>query len=235
MLIFLISLLPSYRFRNFLYNIAGFNVHSSAKILGPTYISCDELMLESEVLIDRFNFIKARKIKIAKNSKIKKFNYFTNINEIIIGVGSQFGKWNKLIGTRRGLSPFEQHQNFYLKSESIITNEHFFDVSDEISIGSNVTVGGKGTEVWTHSFDLNHVKMQSSVTIGDNIYIGSRVTILPGVGVCNRVSIGAGTVVSKSIIDSGFYISQKLVKKGELKEYGDGATSYNGNKFVRIK
>lgn len=40
------------------------------------------------------------------------------------------------------------------------------------------------------------------VTIGDNVWIGGSVTILPGVTIGNNVTIGAGSVVTKDIPDN---------------------------------
>ena len=37
------------------------------------------------------------------------------------------------------------------------------------------------------------------VTIGDNVWIGGSVTILPGVSIGNNTTIGAGSVVTKDI------------------------------------
>ena len=44
--------------------------------------------------------------------------------------------------------------------------------------------------------------MGEPVTIGDNVWIGGSVTILPGVTVGNNVTIGAGSVVTKDIPDN---------------------------------
>lgn len=50
--------------------------------------------------------------------------------------------------------------------------------------------------------------------IGDNVSIGSNVTILP-VTVCNNVVIGAGSVVTKDIKAPGVYVGNpaRLIKK----------------------
>ena len=42
---------------------------------------------------------------------------------------------------------------------------------------------------------------EEPVVIGNDVWIGSRVTILPGVHIGNGVIIGAGAVVSKDIPD----------------------------------
>lgn len=46
------------------------------------------------------------------------------------------------------------------------------------------------------------LEITKPIKIGDNVYIGNNVIILPGVTIGNNVVIGAGAVVSKSIPDN---------------------------------
>jgi acetyltransferase-like isoleucine patch superfamily enzyme len=133
------------------------------------------------------------------------------------------------------LTPFKEHENITIGQNSIITVGHLFDLSDSIIVGDNVTFGGRGTEIWTHGFDLNHVKIQAAVEIGNNAYIGSRCLITQGVKICNDVSIGAGTVVPKSIEKPGFYISSQLLRKGDTGDYSqaDNIIVHKEARFVR--
>ena len=49
---------------------------------------------------------------------------------------------------------------------------------------------------------LADVEMGAPITIGDNAWLGGRVTILPGVTLGNNVVVGAGSVVTKSFGDN---------------------------------
>lgn len=49
---------------------------------------------------------------------------------------------------------------------------------------------------------LEHRGMASPVHIGDNVWIGAKAIILPGVTVGNNVVIGAGAVVTKDVPDN---------------------------------
>ncbi len=74
-----------------------------------------------------------------------------------------------------------------------------------ISIGENTLIGTEFT-VYDSDFHelhpegrMNGLYETASVEIGDNVFIGSRVTVLKGVAIGDNSVIAAGSLVSKSI------------------------------------
>ena len=71
-------------------------------------------------------------------------------------------------------------------------------IGDDCFIGPNVSI-----YTACHSTDPEERNSRKEwaepVTIGNNVWIGGSVTILPGVKVGNNVTIGAGSVVTKNI------------------------------------
>ena len=61
----------------------------------------------------------------------------------------------------------------------------------------------------------NRLVWAKPVTIGDNVWIGGSVTILPGVTIGDNVTIGAGSVVTKDIPSNSIAVGNpcKVVKK----------------------
>lgn len=94
------------------------------------------------------------------------------------------------------------------KGLKIYGNIHWSTEPWIISIGDNVHITD-GVRFLTHDGgtllfrdkvpDLEITKL---INIGNNVYIGNQVILLPGVSVGNNVVIGAGAVVSKSIPDN---------------------------------
>lgn len=81
-------------------------------------------------------------------------------------------------------------------------------VRGPLSIGDNVMMGPDCVVLThTHNFDRTDVPMIEQgmsvepVVIGDDVWIGTRVIILPGVKIGNGVIIAAGAVVTKDIPD----------------------------------
>ena len=80
----------------------------------------------------------------------------------------------------------------YIGHNSIIGNDAFLDGRTGVFIGNNVNIAGE-FRVYTMEHDITDSDFSSvgeSVTINDWVYIGTRVTILPG------VTIGEGAVVT---------------------------------------
>lgn len=77
-----------------------------------------------------------------------------------------------------------------------------------ISIGNNVYITA-GFQFITHDGgtlilrkEVPDLEWSAPITIGDDVYIGLRTMIMPGVKIGNRVIIGAGSIVTKDIPDN---------------------------------
>ncbi len=77
-----------------------------------------------------------------------------------------------------------------------------------ITLGDNVHITG-GVKFITHDGgtllyrkDFPDLEITRPINVGDNVYVGNNVIILPGVNVGSNVIIGAGAVVSRDIPDN---------------------------------
>lgn len=76
-----------------------------------------------------------------------------------------------------------------------------------VRIGSHVMIG-PNTLIVTVNHPLspakrrNHIGIAKPVSIGDDVWIGGNVTILPGVTIGNNVVVAAGAVVTKDVPDN---------------------------------
>ena len=113
----------------------------------------------------------------------------------------------------------------HIGDDAIIINQPFYcDYGKQISVGKRffanfhftvldeapVTIGddcfiGPNVSIYTACHSTNPVERNTRqewaepVTIGNNVWIGGSVTILPGVTIGDNVTIGAGSVVTKDI------------------------------------
>lgn len=234
-LIAVVSLTPFNRLRIFLYNtFFDYRITYNSVVGIGNFIDCNTCEIDGG-FIGNFNYINCDKFIMANESSVVRFNKFLYVNIAILGENSNVQVRNTFVGNYPGTSPFKEHENIYIGAKSIVTRRHTFDLSDTISIGEDVTFAGNGIEVWTHGFDINHVKIQGGISIGNSGYIGSRSIISLGVKIADRVLIGAGTVVAKSIDQSGFYVSSQLIRKSDVQSLQDheGVIEFNGARFFK--
>ena len=102
------------------------------------------------------------------------------------------------------------------------------DTCASIYIGENIVIA-QYTIILTHDasrcYMLDNIKNKKSevfiksVRIGDNTFIGQRVTILPGVEIGNNCIIGAGSVVTKSVPNGMVYAGNPARKICTIEEY----------------
>jgi len=92
-----------------------------------------------------------------------------------------------------------------------------------ITIGKNVHITD-GVKFIAHDGatllfrkDIPDLEITKPITIGDDVYIGNNVLILPGVNIGNKVIVGAGAVVTKDIPDNSVAVGvpAKVIKTAD--------------------
>ena len=113
-------------------------------------------------------------------------------------------------------------RNVYICSGYNISSMENIAIGDDVWIGYNCMMSGEGCltigsgtiishniEIWTQNhryeaFDLESIPydrkfIKKAVNIGENVWIGSKVIILPGINIGEGAVIGAGSVVTKDV------------------------------------
>jgi acetyltransferase-like isoleucine patch superfamily enzyme len=108
------------------------------------------------------------------------------------------------------VGPFVEIQKDVIIKNNTRIQSHTFICSD-VSIGQDCFIG-HGV-MFTNDKFINRKlsKKFLSTVIGNKVYIGSNSTILP-VSICDDVVIGAGSVVTKDIKESGTYAGNPAKK-----------------------
>lgn len=92
-----------------------------------------------------------------------------------------------------------------------------------ITLGENVHITD-GVKFVTHDGgtllyrkQIPDLEITKPIVIGDNVYIGNEVIILPGISIGNNVVIGAGAVVSKNVPDNSVVagVPAKVIKTAD--------------------
>jgi acetyltransferase-like isoleucine patch superfamily enzyme len=121
------------------------------------------------------------------------------------------------IGDNCFVGPFVEIQKDVTIGKRTKIQSHTF-ICELVSIGDDCFIG-HGVMFINDLFQTGgpaqgDKSLWMSTNIGNKVSIGSNATILP-VDICDRVVIGAGAVVTKSITHAGIYVGNpaKLIKK----------------------
>lgn len=107
-------------------------------------------------------------------------------------------------------------------TNSFINYSCFLDLSNDIIIGNNVSIGFKTTFINAfHNIGNSSARAGQGkdlpILIEDGCWIGANVTIMPGVRIGKGCIIGAGSLVTKSTEPDCIYIGAPAKKLRELK------------------
>jgi acetyltransferase-like isoleucine patch superfamily enzyme len=127
--------------------------------------------------------------------------YRTQILRMIgfeIGSGTLFFDIPTIVGDRATLSQFRIGQG------SLVSIQCYIDLAAPITIGNGANLGPQTMLITgTHKIGSPENRLGALIPlpihIGDGVWIGARVTILPGVRVGPGAVIGAGAMVSRDV------------------------------------
>lgn len=192
----------------------------------------ENIEIEEGLDIGENNLIMAINIRIGKNVKIGSNNEVL-VNNFSIGNTCYIGNNNLIEGrlvdigknTWWGNENVVGHggkwginSNFKLGAFSMVVGKCIFNLSDEITIGENVGIGGE-VNIWTHGTYLPVLKgfpiNLGPVTIGDYVWIPARNIILPNIKIGSNVVIGINSLINKDVPSGAFVagIPAVIIKK----------------------
>ena len=95
--------------------------------------------------------------------------------------------------------------NIYIGDNSGIGRNSYLSAEEKIEIGNNVMIGPQliiytaNHETKRDCLMIQQPMIKKPVRIGNDVWIGARVIILPGVSIGDGAIIGAGAVVTKDV------------------------------------
>lgn len=108
-------------------------------------------------------------------------------------------------------------ENFNVQEGAIIDPGHCW----LIEIGDNVTLAPR-VHILAHDASmkksLGYTKI-AKVSIGNNVFLGASVIILPGVRIDDNTIVGAGSVVTHSLLGGGVFVGNPAKKLYSYEEW----------------
>jgi len=148
--------------------------------------------------------------------------YTSQVKDVSFGINVKIVEplniYGCTIGDNTFIGPFVEIQKNVIIGNNCKIQSHSF-ICELVTIGDS-TVVAHGVmfinDLFATGKPANGDKnLWKSTTIGNNVYIGSNATILP-VSICDEVVIGAGSVVTKDIKESGIYLGSPAKKVRDI-------------------
>ena len=211
MISILVFLLPSVLSVKLL-KLLGADIGENVKI-GFTLITSPTINIGDNVRIGHFNLILNKSINLESKSNIGYLNVLKGPFNLVLHKRAAIGNKNYITRADQGVTYGESKLELGFLTK--ITVGHHLDLTRSIKFGDYSILAGIGSQIWTHGYvhaskGAERFRVDGGVEIGDNVYIGSGCIFNPGVKVFNEVHLGAGSVISKDLIDKGMYVNQSL-------------------------
>ena len=123
----------------------------------------------------------------------------------------------------------EVGENFFANYNLVILDVGKVRIGDNAQIAPNVSIYTAGHPIHPDSRNSGY-EYGIDVNIGDNVWIGGNVCIMPGVTIGDNVVIGAGSVVTKDLPDNVIAVGNPCKVVREITE-ADRDYYYKDRKF----
>lgn len=209
----LVALLPLFVVRRFFYRtLLKYDIDAQSRIAPFTIVASRRVTMKG-ARIGMFNMLILDELVMAPGAIIRKRNRVQGIRRLHLAEGALVLDSNFVGGTWGG--PLQTGDEVLeLGPRSQITLRAVVDLNDTVMLGADVVAGGAGTQFWTHGFDCHRQRVRGPIRIDDSVFIGAGCIVLPNVSICSLVTVGAGSVVHRTIAQPGLYVSSQLVRKG---------------------
>lgn len=208
--------------------------------VGFSLVLADDFLCKNS-RIGHFNFLRIKGLNL-QNSSIGNFNLMTGYFNLEMSKDSMINNFNSFHGVKKKRLTYFL-PSLKLNEKSKIMGHHYFDIVQDIEIGEKSIFAGAFTQCWTHGFIYGvekQVRIDGAVKVGSNCYIGASCILLPGIAISDNITLGAGTICSKSLNKSGLYVSSELRyipynPDGRIKQLGKPMAVIDGSeKYLKI-
>ena len=115
-------------------------------------------------------------------------------------------------------------ENFYTNHNCVILDGAKVTFGDNVFVAPNCTFSTAGHPLDTEQRNQG-LEYAYPITVGDNVWFGASITVLPGVTIGSNVVIGAGSVVNRDIPDGVVAVGNpcrvlRKITEEDKKKYG---------------
>lgn len=166
--------------------------------IGLSVICPGTARIGDRVRIGHFNFIgRMDNLDIGADAVIGHANIVMGGDAVTLGEGAVIGRFNEINAILNPLAHTAVDSTLTIGARAVVTASHKIDYTHRVTIGENVVLAGRLSNIWTHN--RQQVK---PVEIGRNCYVGSGIQMAPGTCIGPYCVVGMGAIVTKQFRES---------------------------------
>lgn len=226
--------LPNFVLRPFL-RFLGHRIGKGARF-GFSLIKCPSLDLGPKARIGHLNLITVDSLKLGESGVIGYLNVLKGPFRVELKEHAAIGNKNYISRASPGV--VYGSATLTLGKWTKVTTGHHLDLTRSITFGEYSILAGIRSQMWTHGYyhadeGKDRVRIDGSIRVGNNVYIGSGCIFNPGVSVGRAIHIGGGTVIAKDLETPGMYVGQGLrFLKNDIATIREKLTPVEGHDLV---
>lgn len=150
-----------------------------------------------------FSVVLAKHLQMGSGARIGHLTVIMRLRRVELAESARLGNLNWIGGMPDGTQrhfreEVDRFPGLIMEPHAAITHRHLIDCTDLVTIGALTTFAGWGSQILTHSIDLDKCRQSCApVTIGQHCFVGTRVIILKGALLPDRSVLAAGSVLAR--------------------------------------
>jgi len=187
---FCVVLLPWVMRRWVLRTCFGYSIHPTARI--------------------GWSWIFPAKLEMREHARIGHLNVAIHLQRVTLGAHASIERGNWITGFPAGDPRHFTHRPdrepaLVMGEHSALTKNHHVDCTDRVEIGAFAIIGGYGSQLLTHSIDLERNRQDAApIRIGEYCLVGTDVVILGGARLPDRSVLGAKALLNAAFTEGGW-------------------------------
>ena len=156
------------------------------------------------------SWIFPRRLVMHAHARIGDLNVAVHLDRMEIGAHASIGRSNWITGFPKNDARHFSHlpdrrPELHLGAHSAVTKQHHLDCTERIEIGAFTTIAGYGSQLLTHSIDVNRNRQDAApINLGEYCFVGTDVVILGGAELPARSVLGAKSLLNKRHAEPGW-------------------------------
>lgn len=187
----LLALLPNLLKQSIYRRVFGYRIGRGVRIGLTPFVGVRACSIGEGARIGHLNiFLETERLEIGRHARVGHLNAFRGGRRVLLGEYATVLRGNVFNSIPDAECVNGRRPELELGAGVTVTNGHWLDFTDAVTLGANTIVGGRGSSFWTHNRQRTR-----PIRVGHHCYIGSDAKLAPGADVADGCIVAIGSVL----------------------------------------